>query len=82
MVPQIVGEFDDPALANVFGQDGAGIFVAPTVIEEEVERRYRVEVVGRVPELRQRFYVITVERRLKHPAVLAISESARKDLFA
>jgi LysR family transcriptional activator of nhaA len=79
--PSIVGEFDDPALMNVFGEDGVGIFAGPTVLEAELRRRHQVEVVGRVEDLRQRFYAISVERKLKHPAVIAIRESARRDLF-
>jgi LysR family transcriptional activator of nhaA len=82
IVPQIVAEFDDSALMNVFGQDGEGAFFGPSLIEEEVERRYRVRPVGRIPTLRQRFYAITGDRRIKHPATLAITQSARKDLFA
>jgi LysR family transcriptional regulator, transcriptional activator of nhaA len=80
--PTIVGEFDDSALMHVFGEEGAGFFAGPTVIEEEIRRRFKVQVVGRSTGLRQRFYAISVERKLKHPAVVAISESARRDLFA
>ncbi len=79
--PAVAGEFDDPALMNVFGEDGVGIFAAPTILENELSRRHHVEVVGRNDGLRQRFYAISVERKLKHPAVLAIRESARRDLF-
>ena len=79
--PTIVGEFDDSALTNAFGEDGVGIFAAPTILETELHRRHRVEVVGRVESLRQRFYAISVERRLNHPAVIAILQSARMDLF-
>jgi LysR family transcriptional activator of nhaA len=79
--PEIVGEFDDPALMNLFGEDGVGIFAAPTILEAELRDRHQVEVVGRVDSLRQRFYAISVERKLKHPAVIAIRESARRDLF-
>jgi LysR family transcriptional regulator, transcriptional activator of nhaA len=80
--PTIVGEFDDTALMNIFGEDGSGLFAAPTVLEDELRRLYRVQVIGRAETLRQRFYAISVERRLKHPAVVAICESARRDLFA
>ena len=79
--PRILGEFEDTALMKVFGQDGMGLFPAPSVIEEEVCRQYTVEVVGRISAIRERFYAITVERRLKHPAVVAVCESARKNLF-
>lgn len=78
--PQIVGEFEDSALLKVFGQSGTGLFAVPSAIEADVRRHYGVQAVGRV-ELRERFYAITVERRLKHPAVVAISEAARHELF-
>jgi LysR family transcriptional activator of nhaA len=75
--PSVEAEFDDPALLKAFGQDGVGIFPAPTAIEAEVRRQYRVEVVGRIPEVRESFYAISPERRLRHPAVVAISTVAR-----
>ncbi|MFO0631911.1 MAG: LysR family transcriptional regulator [Nannocystaceae bacterium] len=81
IAPHVVGEFDDSALVNIFGQDGAGVFAGPTVIAADICRRYDVGVVGDVPELRQRFYAITLQRRLAHPAVRAICDSARRDLF-
>ena len=74
--PLIMGEFQDSALLEVFGQAGRGIFMAPSVVEREVARQYRVRVIGRTNQLRERFYAISVERRLKHPAVVAISEGA------
>jgi LysR family transcriptional activator of nhaA len=79
--PEIVGEFDDSALLKVFGQSGVGVFAAPSAIEKEVKRDYGVQVVGRTDAIQERFYAITVERRLKHPGVLAISESAKANLF-
>lgn len=80
--PRIVGEFEDSALLKVFGQRGAGLFVAPTIIEAEVRQQYGVEVVGRVDTIRERFYAITVERRIKHPAIVALSDAARQTLFS
>jgi LysR family transcriptional regulator, transcriptional activator of nhaA len=79
--PNIAGAFDDSALAKDFGESGMGVFAAPTVIEAEVLQHYRVRVVGRVEEVRQQFYAISVERKLKHPAVVSICEVARKDIF-
>jgi LysR family transcriptional regulator, transcriptional activator of nhaA len=79
--PVIVAEFEDSALLKVFGADGAGIFAAPTAVEREVKTQYDVHVLGRVEEVRERFYAISPERRLKRPAVIAISENARLDLF-
>ena len=80
--PVIVGEIEDGALANVFGQFGAGVFTGPTALEREIARQYDVKVIGRAAEVKQRFYAISVERRLTHPAVLAITGAARRELFA
>jgi len=80
--PQIVSELDDSALAAVLGEAVLGVFVAPEVVEQEIRRRYRVRLVGRVPEVRQRFYAISIERKIRHPAVAAICEVARTHIFA
>ncbi len=78
--PIIRAEFEDTALMKVFGQAGEGVFPAPTAIEQDVCEQYKVEVLGRTDSIRERFYAISVERRIKHPAVLAISRNA-KDLL-
>ena len=75
--PRVVGTFEDSALLDAFGQAGAGLFAMPTSVEAEVRRQYGVRVVGRLDSVRQRFYAITVERKLRNPAVIAISERAR-----
>lgn len=74
----VVGEFEDSALLKAFGQAGCGIFAAPSLIEAEVRRQYGVQVVGRVKSIRERYYAISIERKLTHPAVVAISEMARE----
>jgi len=79
--PRIVGEFQDSALSKTFGSSGAGLFFATTVVEDEVISRYNVKVIGRIPEVQERFYAVSVERRFKNPAVTAILESARQKLF-
>ena len=79
--PQIVGEIEDSAVLKVFGQSGAGLFMAPSAVEDDVQRQYGVRVVGRIAGIRERFYAITVERRITHPVVLAISTTARHELF-
>jgi LysR family transcriptional activator of nhaA len=79
--PEIEAEFDDSALLKVFGEDGAGVFPVPTAIENMVRKQYNVSIVGRIPEIRERFYVISPERRLRNPAVLLMTESAREKLF-
>jgi LysR family transcriptional activator of nhaA len=75
--PRVVGVFEDSALLDAFGQAGAGLFAMPSAIDAEVRRQYRVRLVGRLDSVRQRFYAITVERKLRNPAVIAISERAR-----
>lgn len=79
--PRIVGEFDDGALMNAFGREGRGVFMAPRVLEAEVEAHYGVSVIGRSDELVEHFHAISVERRIKHPCVVAITQAARGRLF-
>ena len=79
--PELVAEFDDSALLKVFGQDGYGLFPVPTAIEAEVRKQYDVVVVGRIAEVKERFYAISPERRLRNPAVMLITERAREKLF-
>jgi LysR family transcriptional regulator, transcriptional activator of nhaA len=80
--PRIVGEFDDSALVKSFVQGGVGVFAAPAAIEREIVRQYRVQVVGRTGAMHARFYVLSMERRIRHPAVAAITERARAGLFS
>jgi LysR family transcriptional activator of nhaA len=75
--PQIRGEFSDSALLKAFGQCGDGIFAAHDIVAGEVKRMYRVSEVGHDARLRERFYAISVEKRIKHPAVLAMTRFAQ-----
>ena len=79
--PRVVGEFDDGALMKAFGRQGNGVFLSPTVLEDEIVERYGVCVLGRSEDLVEDFYAISVERRIKHPGVAAITQAARNDLF-
>jgi LysR family transcriptional activator of nhaA len=79
--PNVVAEFDDSALMYAFGQQGKGVFPSPTVFEAEFRRLYDVEVVGQLRSVRQHFYAISVERRIQHPAVMAIIKAARREVF-
>ncbi len=79
--PRVIAEFDDSALMKAFGQEGAGIFVAPAAIRAEVERQYRVTEIGRVDEVKERFYAISAERRILHPVVTTVIEAARSLLL-
>jgi LysR family transcriptional activator of nhaA len=75
--PLIRGEFTDSALLKAFGARGEGLFVAPTIVENDVRQMYHVSVVGRDDHVREEFFAISIERRLAHPAVVAITRSAR-----
>ena len=77
--PQVAGEFQDHAL--LFGQAGIGVFPIPSVFEKQIEQQGSLQRIGRTEEVRNRFYAISVDRKLKHPAVLAICDTARQ-LFA
>lgn len=79
--PRIVGEFDDSALMQAFGQSGSGIFIGPSVIANEVKRQCGVELIGQTDAVRESFYAISVERKVKHPGIVAITEGARRELF-
>lgn len=79
--PRRVGEFDDLALMTAFGRGGTGIFPAPTVIEEEIQTQYGVRAVGRLPEVRERFYAVSAERKVKNPIVSAITTAAQRNGF-
>jgi LysR family transcriptional activator of nhaA len=79
--PEVVAELEDSAVLKVFGAQGAGLFAAPTAIEAEVRRQYGVQVLGRTADVVERFYAITLDRKIKHPAVLAITQQARAELF-
>ena len=77
--PDIRGEFEDSGLLKAFGRAGEGLFAVPTAAERDVRRHYRAVRVGLVPGARQRFYAITAERRVSHPAVAAICAQAEQD---
>jgi LysR family transcriptional activator of nhaA len=80
--PRVVGEFDDGALMTAFGREGRGVFMSPSVLEAETVAHYGVEVIGRSDELVEEFFAVSVERRIKHPAVAAITQAARGRLFS
>ena len=80
--PRIRAELQDSALISALGQAGEGVFAVPSVIEERVRAQQRVAVVARLDDVRARFYAITVDRRITHPGVRAITEAARSELFS
>jgi LysR family transcriptional activator of nhaA len=76
--PRLIGEFDDAALLQAFGGEGRGVFMAPEVLESETCSQYGVKVLGRPAALVEEFFAISVERRITHPCVVAISHAARE----
>jgi LysR family transcriptional activator of nhaA len=76
--PDIVGEFEDNALLNTFGRRGMGLFFAPAALRTEVEEQFGAIELGTVPQVREQFYAISNERKIKHPAVEAIMASVHK----
>lgn len=81
IAPRIAAEFDDTALMKAFGREGRGVFPAPAVLASEIARQYEVVELGTGADLVEEFYGISVERRITHPAVAAITEAARGELF-
>lgn len=79
--PRIIGEFDDGALMTAFGREGRGVFMAPAVLEAETVAQFGVDVIGRTDELEEEFFAVSVERRITHPCVVAITQAARARLF-
>ncbi len=80
--PKIVAEFQDSALAKVFGQSGLGLVVGPTALKKQIAAQFKLTVLGELTEVREQYFAISAERRLRHPAVVAIAEAARHKLFA
>ncbi|WP_440873787.1 transcriptional activator NhaR [Thalassotalea sp. PLHSN55] len=78
IAPNIVAEFDDSALMKAFGQTGFGVFSGPTLMEDYIANKYSVNIIGRTNEIKESYYIISPERRLKHPAILEIVNSADK----
>ena len=82
IAPRVVGEVEDMAMLQTLGEHGLGLFAAPTVVRREICRRYHVAWVGELDRVRERFYAISVERRLTHPAVRLIADQAKRRLFS
>jgi LysR family transcriptional regulator, transcriptional activator of nhaA len=79
--PRTIGEFEDGALMTAFGRKGRGVFMAPSVMEKDMVEQFGVTVVGRSDELVEEFFAVSVERRISHPCVAAITTAARDQLF-
>ena len=78
---RVLGEFDDTALMKVFAECEQGLTVAPLAIQDDLDTQYGLKLLGEIPEAMEQFYAISIERKLKHPAVKALSEAARTSVF-
>lgn len=78
--PRVVAEVDDSALLMTLGEGGLGLFAAPSIVEAEVSRQYGVRSLGKLDRVRERFFALSIDRKLKHPAVVAICDRAREEL--
>lgn len=81
LTPKVPAEFEDTALMKAFGREGLGVFPAPAVLAKEISRQFEVERLGSPPDLVEEFYAISVERKITHPGVAAITNAARSELF-
>lgn len=79
--PEIVSEFEDSALMKVFGQTGLGLLVVPDIVSDEVCEQYGLEMIGKLDMVREQFFAISLERKVQHPAVLAVLTAAHKEVF-
>lgn len=82
LTPRVVGEFEDSALMKAFGRQGTGVFMGPGVVEADTAEQYGVKIIGHSDEIVEDFYAISIERRLTHPGVLAVTQAARGALFS
>ncbi|CAA0103708.1 Transcriptional activator protein NhaR [Zhongshania aliphaticivorans] len=67
--PHILGEFDDTELTKLLGQSGHGVFCAPSIFSESIQRQYRVKEVGKTGDIHEDYYSITPSRQSKHQIV-------------
>ncbi len=79
--PVVLGEFEDYALLRAFGESGAGIFPLPSIVDAQARRQKSLRLIGSTDEVRTQFYAISAERKLQHPAVVAIRNAAKRELF-
>lgn len=74
---QIVGEFEDYALLREFSRAGRGVAPVPDVLVKQFAKESGLVTLGPVRNVRAEFYAISMDRKVKHPAMLAILERAQ-----
>jgi LysR family transcriptional activator of nhaA len=76
----MAGEADDAGLLRVFGAEGMGLFPVRASLRTEVEETSGAQWVGCLTGASERYYAISVERRVRHRAVAKLIEAARAEL--
>ncbi|MFH1701791.1 MAG: transcriptional activator NhaR [Candidatus Zixiibacteriota bacterium] len=79
--PKVVAECDDSALIKSLGKTNVGLFVAPQITGKETMQQYRVKEIGYLENIEENYYAISMDRRIKHPAIQAIVEYAKRSVF-
>ncbi|BDC49521.1 transcriptional activator NhaR [Bryobacterales bacterium F-183] len=79
--PSVIAEFHDSSLIEAFGHAGSGIFVVPERVADDISRVHQLVTIGTTTEVEERFFAISADRKFRHPAVQAISDAARANLF-
>ena len=80
--PQVLAEIEDSALVKSFSQVRGTLFAAPTLMQDQAAVMYGASPVGEIPEIRERFYAISLERKVRHPAVKALIEANQEGIFS
>lgn len=79
--PQSVISFQDRSLMKIAAREGQGILPVPSILEREIRAEFHLECIGRTNDVKERWYVISLERRLRNPTIVAILSQGRKSLF-
>ena len=74
--PTVVGEFQDSSLMKLVASKGHGIVPVADTVERDLHQQYGLHLVGRTEEIQEKFYLISIERKIKHPAVRELCEKA------
>jgi LysR family transcriptional activator of nhaA len=78
--PQVLGEFEDLALMKEMAAAGGAFLALPGVVAREAAGRYHFRTIGSAVGCRARFFAISAERKITHPAVKLIADRARAGL--
>jgi LysR family transcriptional activator of nhaA len=75
VMPSIRGEFADSAMLKIAAKNGLGLFATASIVENEVLEIYGLSALGKIHGIQEQFFAVSIERKIKHPGVLAICTS-------